>query len=168
MMKRPSRCNSGLSQINDGARRGSNRPTAGVFALREPTGCAVLHSGRDGDCRRSVASFHAPLQCAISLIRIAAPATAAARDPSTDRPTRVSGIQAPAAHACRHLVARSVLSPPPWAGPAWSLSRLDRGWFLEADHRYQTDAKRNEPGDLSLAGKGPATRKWPPGQTAAP
>jgi hypothetical protein len=51
-------------------------------------------------------------------IRLAAPAAAAARTSSTSRPTRGESTGAPAAHSCEHLVARSVSSRPPWAGPA--------------------------------------------------
>jgi hypothetical protein len=48
----------------------------------------------------------------------------------------VSGIRAPAAHSCKDLVARSVLSPPLRAGPAWSPSRLDRG--SASDNRWDS------------------------------
>src|ERR1019366_7691303 len=44
---------------------------------------------------------------------------------------------APAAHPCKHLVARSVLSPPLWARPTWSLSRLGRGSLTGEHDRVQ-------------------------------
>ena len=40
-----------------GLRRGPSRPTAGMLAVREHTGCAVLRCDQGGDDRRSVALF---------------------------------------------------------------------------------------------------------------
>jgi hypothetical protein len=45
--------------LTAGSRRGPSRSTAGMLAVRERTGCAVLRCGQDGDGRRSVASFRA-------------------------------------------------------------------------------------------------------------
>jgi len=46
--------------LNTGSRRGPSRPTAGVLAVPERTGRAVLRCVLGGGGRRSVASFGAP------------------------------------------------------------------------------------------------------------
>jgi hypothetical protein len=66
----------------------------------------------------------------------------------------VRGIRAQAAHSCKHLVARSVRSHPLRAGPAWSLSRLDRG--SPCGHRQPQ----------SELAAGPSAARSPSGQVA--
>jgi len=88
--------------------------------------------------RRS--SFCRVVRCSFTMrqiaIRLAAPTTATSLAPSTDRPTRGEWNTSAAAHSCKDLVARSVLSPPLRAGPAWSPSRLDRG--SASDNRWDS------------------------------